>query len=540
MIKGAKKAIVRAPHRIYGNKSAEERVIIEWTKDFNTAEAAVDQLVSDTKEFIKNWKELFGSQQKLVQLLAELYNRSEDSNVYTAVQAIPESATQAVDKFADTVDRIESLTIPVIENLEDSFLSKCKEAKECINAVQKALKKREHKKIDFDRHSNTVEKYLRKDSLSDKEQQSLAKAEAEVDDSMEIFQAQDAKVKTYIPFFLNCFSEFLNPLTSILYLAQLRVFEILKRELYLYSQSQGLLATTHSEGGAEGIQTYDEIGDEWETRFLKIQPSCEEALKTLREGSTVQKPMALPSKSRASRMLEKTWDKSAGFTTKTVKKMTHHGVSNIEFSSPEMGFFRSEADILNATPSPIPLHSPLPRSGSQSPVHSDSGSLMPRLPFASMFTRQRSPSLGTTSSIPRQNRDASHSPVVFTTSDQASSEATVTRVRAFSSASARALSPASSPSGSSLTYPFTSAKIPDSKLTSYAVRARSESDEYATALYTFSGEVPGDVAFRAGDKIRVLDYGDENDAQWWFGETIDGRLGLFPCNYVAVEPHTPQ
>ena len=57
--------------------------------------------------------------------------------------------------------------------------------------------------------------------------------------------------------------------------------------------------------------------------------------------------------------------------------------------------------------------------------------------------------------------------------------------------------------------------------------------EYATAVYTFVGDRPGDVAFKVGDKIRVIDHGDDTDDMWWFGETTDGRLGLFPANYVS-------
>lgn len=55
----------------------------------------------------------------------------------------------------------------------------------------------------------------------------------------------------------------------------------------------------------------------------------------------------------------------------------------------------------------------------------------------------------------------------------------------------------------------------------------------ATALYTFEGQQPGDLSFKAGDKITVL---TKTDAQfdWWEGR-IRGQAGIFPANYVNLD-----
>lgn len=50
-----------------------------------------------------------------------------------------------------------------------------------------------------------------------------------------------------------------------------------------------------------------------------------------------------------------------------------------------------------------------------------------------------------------------------------------------------------------------------------------------TALYDFDGEGPQDLAFREGDRIRVLQKTNSTD-DWWEGE-LRGRLGAFPANY---------
>ncbi|NXM28864.1 SH3Y1 protein, partial [Oxyruncus cristatus] len=53
-----------------------------------------------------------------------------------------------------------------------------------------------------------------------------------------------------------------------------------------------------------------------------------------------------------------------------------------------------------------------------------------------------------------------------------------------------------------------------------------------TALYSFEGQQPGDLTFKAGDKITVTTK-TKSQFDWWEGRT-GGRTGIFPANYVAI------
>lgn len=55
---------------------------------------------------------------------------------------------------------------------------------------------------------------------------------------------------------------------------------------------------------------------------------------------------------------------------------------------------------------------------------------------------------------------------------------------------------------------------------------------WVTALYSFEGQNAGDLAFKEGDKIRVLKRTDRMD-DWWEGE-LRGNKGSFPANYCQV------
>ncbi|WFD43454.1 hypothetical protein MPSI1_002116 [Malassezia psittaci] len=59
---------------------------------------------------------------------------------------------------------------------------------------------------------------------------------------------------------------------------------------------------------------------------------------------------------------------------------------------------------------------------------------------------------------------------------------------------------------------------------------------YVRALYDFEPDEPGELAFFAGDVIRVLDSVYE---QWWRGE-VRQEVGIFPVNHVEALPEMEQ
>lgn len=474
-IKGTKRAIARAPHRLLGSKSIEDRIVIEWTKDFTTAEQALDVIKDETKALVKHWALVLEHQETMARIFMELYEPIQEENLYRATQETPESSTKAVAGLVEVVEAARSEIETLLKMQERSIGTKIKSAKETVEAIQKTIRKREHKKVDWDRASNNVEKQAKKNNTTEKEQQHLARLDMELDQALELFQAYDEKLKRTVPYYLNSLSEFLNGLTASLYMTQQRAVEILRTHLHTFCRDQGMLNQTGTD-----VEEYVGIVEAWETRFINIQPRCEQGLATLRQGSVAGTPMNLPSKKAYEQVFHRASDSAETLAQKVARRVKHPTRrSHIQFSSPAQGIFRSESEL-----------PPLRSSGlSQSSQPSRS---------PSMSSRTRSPVLG------RKYPDSGSSLDAFV-----SSSAMTTRVRALSSSSAQALS-----------------------LNSDLVPPRTPNDEYTMARYTFAGTEPGDVAFRKGDRIRVLDHGDETDDMWWFGETDDGRVGLFPCNYV--------
>ncbi|KAG8926158.1 hypothetical protein FRC02_009174 [Tulasnella sp. 418] len=55
---------------------------------------------------------------------------------------------------------------------------------------------------------------------------------------------------------------------------------------------------------------------------------------------------------------------------------------------------------------------------------------------------------------------------------------------------------------------------------------------YVTALYDFEAQAEGDLSFRVGDKIELIERSDSAE-DWWTGK-LNGQQGVFPGNYVQA------
>ncbi|KAG8999876.1 hypothetical protein FRB94_005869 [Tulasnella sp. JGI-2019a] len=56
--------------------------------------------------------------------------------------------------------------------------------------------------------------------------------------------------------------------------------------------------------------------------------------------------------------------------------------------------------------------------------------------------------------------------------------------------------------------------------------------EYVTALYDYEAQAEGDLSFKAGDKIELVEKSDSAE-DWWTGK-LRGQQGVFPGNYVQL------
>ncbi|OBZ79968.1 hypothetical protein A0H81_00141 [Grifola frondosa] len=62
------------------------------------------------------------------------------------------------------------------------------------------------------------------------------------------------------------------------------------------------------------------------------------------------------------------------------------------------------------------------------------------------------------------------------------------------------------------------------------LKPKPKAASYVVALYDFAAQADGDLDFRAGDRIELVERTDSTE-DWWTGK-LNGRQGVFPGNYV--------
>jgi len=67
-------------------------------------------------------------------------------------------------------------------------------------------------------------------------------------------------------------------------------------------------------------------------------------------------------------------------------------------------------------------------------------------------------------------------------------------------------------------------------------RVSAQSLEFCRAMYDFNGEASGELSFKRGDLVAILNKFDMGGlpSPWWLGRLRSGEQGVFPSNYVEI------
>ncbi|KAK9448505.1 uncharacterized protein V1518DRAFT_385433 [Limtongia smithiae] len=490
-IRGMKKAFVRAPHVLIGNKSPEDLSILEWTRAINEAEDGLHEIIVSGKKFRDAWIAILDTQVGLVAGFEELYKPiAQLSENGKAPRETPASTMAAVDKYHDVLVEIKKAVQPIMEGMDRQIIGRCETMKGFIETIKKAMKKRERKKIDYDRHLNTVEKLTRKGELSDKDTLAMMKGTREFDKAKEEFTAHDDYIKDLLPKVIDQLSEFIAPLAAMLFTIQMNVITIYHDFIYPYAQAQGLMTQMAM------------VTSEWAADFIPVQHKVEDSLKIVREGKAVKKPMALP--------IEKPMDEKIKKAFSINKKARPSGTA-------KDGSYRTFSGINRAA-----TMSSVAGSDAGSDVGSEiSSPTLGSSPdgFKSSFM-SRTMSMSSTTSSSRMSEPL---PRYHPTGENFSSG-----LSSMPEEAAAVAAVATANGSSSLVTPVTSTAA----VTAEAASAEEKSPiqyELMTAQYTFVGTQDTDLSFSVGDQVKVY---KKNEDDWWEGETMDGKKGEFPGNYV--------
>ncbi|EED19667.1 BAR adaptor protein RVS167, putative [Talaromyces stipitatus ATCC 10500] len=236
-LKGLGKSFARAPQtfkaRFNIGENTKDPVYIDAERRFQELEKETKKLHDDSKKYFEAINGMLNHQIEFSKAMTELYKpisgRASDPSTYT-IEGNPEGI-QACEEYEAIVRDLQETLAPELEMIETRVISPANELLDIIKIVRKVTVKREHKKLDYDRHRATLKKLEEKKDKSLKDEKALYKAENDVEQATQEYNHYNDLLKEELPKLFQLEAEFIGPLFQSFYYMQLNVFYTLHEKM---------------------------------------------------------------------------------------------------------------------------------------------------------------------------------------------------------------------------------------------------------------------------------------------------------------------
>ncbi|PYH38255.1 BAR and SH3 domain-containing protein [Aspergillus neoniger CBS 115656] len=502
-------------------RSADDSQVAILLKDFEEADKILGRIIDSTSAWRDAWSSLLTHQNRMLSEFEGLYAPILGSSDSSAPQPAltPQATLARTNKLREHYEDLRKDLLGDLAAIDDRMIRPASQAREFISPVKKTIKKRDDRKLDFERYQGRVDSYAKKTKRSDRDNAALAKAESDLAKATEDYHAADDHLRKCLPPLIAAAFSLLPRLLA----TQIEIQNTMLANYYTVVHNY--CQETQFPSPAPPME---QVIQEWERDHLPVQQEVE-AFDCIVNGKTV-KMSQVPEDSRTSRITSR--------------------LPAINGSSFSRRPSNSNTNGENPPPKPPRPTSPSATAAATATATAISNKKFPPPPKPSYDTKP-SPVFETK---PRLASSASNNnltiPSTYHLSPQPSSSP---GTESYYSATEHARTPSPGPSSSVAARADYFSRIQPSSTPSSAIRAtspgvsalvagkkkpppppppraNSNNAMYVTALYDFGGQSAGDLAFREGDRIRVLKKTESTD-DWWEGE-LRGVKGSFPANYV--------
>ncbi|KAL4796269.1 BAR domain-containing protein [Aspergillus venezuelensis] len=236
-LKGFQKSIVRAPQtfkaRFNIGENTKDAVYSDAERRFQELEKETKKLHDESKKYFDAVNGMLDHQIEFSKAMTELYKpisgRASDPSTYT-IEGNPEGI-RACEEYEAIVQELKESLGPELEMIDSRVVSPAQQLLEVIKAIRKVAVKRDHKKLDYDRHRATLKKLQDKKDKSLKDEKALYKAEGDVEQATSEYNGYNDLLKEELPKLFALEAEFIRPLFQSFYYMQLNVFYTLHEKM---------------------------------------------------------------------------------------------------------------------------------------------------------------------------------------------------------------------------------------------------------------------------------------------------------------------
>ncbi|KAI1392200.1 uncharacterized protein F4822DRAFT_119085 [Hypoxylon trugodes] len=454
--------------------------------DYEDADRVLAKIIDHAKSWRESWISLAMAQLGIVTEYDGLWDPivgASDGHGKPTLPT-PDLQLERTLKLKEAYTELKNELLEEVGLIESTILRPATDARDCIAPLRKTIKKRENKRLDYEKSQDRVNKLQRKSGRSPKEEAALAKAEAEVARTAEEFHVSDSHLRETLPPLVSATFSIIPPLIAGVVTIQNRLLGLYYTTLHNYCQDYGFPSPP---------PPMESVISAWSADYEPIKREVE-SITCIATGKAVRQPMKLPD------------DPSNPNNNDNDRKPSTSSTSsgpvqndNPPLPGPRPSRIPSSTSLASSQASPVIQSRP-------SPSFLNNNHLTPTdFTTASRLGQNLTPSVSPGSQQPRSDYFGRPS----TASTTASSTSANTAVSAFSVAGKKKPPPP-----------------PPKKI------GTNRPEEFVVAQYAFTGQNAGDLSFREGDKIRIIKK-TNTDQDWWVGE-LDGVKGSFPANYCKA------
>ncbi|KAL2148352.1 hypothetical protein VTH82DRAFT_2272 [Thermothelomyces myriococcoides] len=236
-LRGFQKGLARAPQQIKVKLNIGEHtkdpVYIDAERRFQDLEAETKRLHDESRKYFEAIKGMLAHQIEFSKAMTEIYKpisgRMSDPDSLV-VHGNPEGI-RACEEYEAVVKDLQETLVPELEMIETRVIQPANELLDVVKVIRKTVTKREHKKLDYDRHRASLKKLQEKKDKTAKDEKAIWKVENELEQSTHEFNYYNDLLKEELPKLFALEREFIQPLFQSFYYMQLNIFYTLHERM---------------------------------------------------------------------------------------------------------------------------------------------------------------------------------------------------------------------------------------------------------------------------------------------------------------------
>ncbi|CRK21479.1 hypothetical protein BN1708_013136, partial [Verticillium longisporum] len=466
-------------------------------KEYDDADKMLAKIVESTQQLRDAWVNIANTQWGMMKEFEGLYDPIAGATEGPRRPSEPTSDLQLSRTFAlrEAYAELKDELLQEVAGIDAQVIRPAADARDYIQPIRKTIKKRENKRLDYEKAQDKVKKLQKKVDRTPKEDVALVKVETDMAITGEEFQIADDHIREVLPPLVAATFSLIPFLIASLVSVENRLLGVYYTVLHNYCQNNGFDSPPPA---------MEDVIAAWSANFQPAQRQVE-SINTLVHSSAVGRPMDVIEDPQARKVSGAVTSTRSGFSRMT-------------------SGFKPGGKPADGGEIPRPA-----RIASNTSIHH-----APPISRATTPSTDPSPQLSRKSSalgLPTDFTTATMGPTPGSARISPGYSASRERGDYFGHASQLGSSAASTPSAASSTA-MSLAKKKKPPPPPPAKRFQSAPFEYVIAQHDYPGGQPGDLAFREGDRIRIVKKTQTTD-DWWTGE-LNGAQGQFPANFCRA------